>query len=96
LSFNEIKTIAVLEQSIKVLDENVNYINLTLIKKYFSKEAWNRLKDIISTKKENAVYDCCVCQTDPHSEEIKRPAALSATSMFLYLNPVPSFLELRL
>ena len=34
--------------SIKVLDENVN---LTRIKKYFSKEACNHLKDIISTKK---------------------------------------------
>ena len=52
--------------SIKVLDENVN---LTRIKKYFSKEACNHLKDIISTKKENAVYDCCVCQTDLHSED---------------------------
>jgi hypothetical protein len=40
--------------SIKVLDENVN---LTRIKKYFSKEAWNHLKDTISTKKENVVYD---------------------------------------
>jgi hypothetical protein len=52
--------------SIKVIDENVN---LTRINKYFSKEAWNHLKDIISTKKENAVYDCCVCQTDLHSED---------------------------
>ena len=60
---------SVLEQSIKVLDENVNYINLTLIKKYFSKEAWNHLKDIISPKKENVVYDYCVCQTDLHSED---------------------------
>ena len=24
---------------------------------------------IISTKKENAVYDCCVCQTDLHSKD---------------------------
>ena len=52
--------------SIKVLDENVN---LTRIKKYFSKEAWNHSEDIISTEKENAVYDCCVCQTDLHSED---------------------------
>ena len=56
----------IVDVSIKVLDENVN---LTRIKKYFSKEAWNHLKDIISTKKENAVYDCCVCQTDLHSED---------------------------
>jgi hypothetical protein len=46
--------------SIKVIDENVN---LTRINKYFSKEAWNQLKDIISTKKENAVYVFWVCQT---------------------------------
>ena len=56
----------IVDVSIKVLDENVN---LTRIKKYFSKEAWNHLKDIISTEKENAVYDCCVCQTDLHSED---------------------------
>ena len=51
----------IVDVSIKVLDENVN---LTRIKKYFSKEVWNHLKDIVSTKQENAVYDCRVCQTD--------------------------------
>ena len=57
----------ILDVSIKVLDKNVN---LTRIKRYFSKEAWNHLnKDIISPKKENAVYDCCVCHTDLHSED---------------------------
>ena len=55
-----------MDVSIKVIDENVN---LTRINKYFSKEAWNHLKDIISTKKENSVYEFCVCQTDLYSED---------------------------
>ena len=37
----------IVDFSIKVLDENVN---LTRIKKYFSKEAWNHLNDIIKKK----------------------------------------------
>ena len=41
----------IVDVSIKVLDENVN---LTRIKKYFSKEAWNHLNDIIKKK---TVYD---------------------------------------
>jgi hypothetical protein len=41
---------SVLEQSIKVLDENVNYINLTLIKKYFKKEHGITLKTSLVLK----------------------------------------------
>jgi ABC-type lipoprotein release transport system permease subunit len=46
---------SVLEQSIKVLDENVNYINLTLIKKYFKKEHGITLKTSLVLKKQNVV-----------------------------------------
>ena len=48
-----------------VLDENVN---IFLIRKYFTNDAWLLVTDMLERKKEDPVWICRVCQHDLHSE----------------------------
>ncbi|XP_063404542.1 uncharacterized protein LOC134688005 [Mytilus trossulus] len=45
----------------KILGEN---INIARVKKYFSPEAWQTLKVALSSKRDNAEWNCTVCDTD--------------------------------
>ena len=62
ITSNDIKPID--EISLKILDENVN---LSRIKKYFTKDAWDNLKDLVSRKRDEAFYECIVCKSDLHA-----------------------------
>ncbi|KAK3086706.1 hypothetical protein FSP39_022259 [Pinctada imbricata] len=45
----------------KIFDENVN---IERIKKYFTKDAWKYLKDLLREKKESECWVCSVCTED--------------------------------
>ncbi|XP_065895227.1 uncharacterized protein [Dysidea avara] len=49
-----------------VLDENVD---VCLVRKYFSTDAWMIVEDIIRQKKKKTVWICSVCQHDLHSDQ---------------------------
>ena len=49
-----------------VLDENVD---IYLIRKYFSIDAWLLVEDVLSSKKENIYWICVSCNQDLHSRQ---------------------------
>lgn len=48
-----------------VLDENVD---IYLIRRFFSSDAWMIVEDVVCRKKEKAIWICGVCQQDLHSD----------------------------
>ena len=49
-----------------LLDENVD---MCLVLKYFTSDAWMLIEDVIKNKSENIVWTCHSCHHDLHSEQ---------------------------
>ena len=48
-----------------ILDEN---IDIHLIRRYFSNDAWLMVMDVIKQKQDNPVYVCKICSHDLHEQ----------------------------
>jgi hypothetical protein len=46
-----------------ILDDNVD---VHLIRKYFTNDAWLLVKDVVARKQNNPIYTCKTCQHDLH------------------------------
>lgn len=60
------------EESVDVLPENLpdaildDNVDVHLIRKYFTNDAWLLVKDVVARKQNNPIYRCKSCQHDLH------------------------------